>query len=219
MIDNRKTFLIISSVFLFLLISIMAYLFIYLPNRKISSSSELEDRPVLSDDTENNIQNNPTEITDTHLEKEDDISNHPTSQKLLIDKISVNASIVEVGLNESRDIELPASDNDVGWYIYGKKPGDTGTAIIVGHGGTETNGVFSDIDQLVEGDIVSIINDNSSVIQYEVIKTIIYAQGDDTTEVFINNNGEYLNLVCKYDSSSDNIQTVQDRLVVFTKKI
>jgi len=219
MLKNRKRFIIISLLTFLIVSAVLGYFLIYLPNNKKVDKNGNNEQSISQEETENNSQDPDANAVDNHLEKEQVISNNPTAQRIVISKLNLDAAIVEVGLTENRVMESPASDYDVGWYIYGQMPGEIGTAIMAGHGGTGTDGVFAHIDELQVGDIVSIVNGDGSTIQFEVIKSKVYGKDDDATEVFTNNNGAYLNLITCYGTWDSNIQTVQDRLVVFTKKI
>ncbi|WP_433454728.1 hypothetical protein ACQPXS_41815 [Streptomyces sp. CA-142005] len=64
----------------------------------------------------------------------------PTSFR--IPSLGINAPVAGVRLNEERQLETPPVDNPklAGWYEGGPTPGETGTAVAVGHRDTRTGG-------------------------------------------------------------------------------
>jgi LPXTG-site transpeptidase (sortase) family protein len=52
---------------------------------------------------------------------------------LEVPSLSISATVKGVGINGSREMEIPESFNTVGWYRYGPTPGDAGTSVIAGH--------------------------------------------------------------------------------------
>ena len=54
--------------------------------------------------------------------------------RLLIPAISVDALIEPVGVEpDTSQVAIPGNVSDVGWYRFGPRPGDDGSAVIVGH--------------------------------------------------------------------------------------
>lgn len=73
--------------------------------------------------------------------------------RLTVAALGIDAApVTDVGLLPSGGMEVP-DPSLVGWYRYGPRPGDAGTAVLAGHvayGGR--NGLFVHIDQLQPGD-------------------------------------------------------------------
>jgi sortase (surface protein transpeptidase) len=83
-------------------------------------------------------------------------------KQLLIPKIKVDANVAYMGLTKTGDMDVPPDLVNVGWYKYGTKPGDVGSAVIAGHlEGTKDLGVFIGLDKLSQGDEVQIRNDRN----------------------------------------------------------
>src|SRR5207245_102168 len=58
---------------------------------------------------------------------------HSLPTRLIIPKIGVNASILQLGLNSDGTLSTPYSPTAVGWYKGSPTPGETGPSVIVGH--------------------------------------------------------------------------------------
>ncbi len=56
-------------------------------------------------------------------------------QRLIIPSIGVDASVEQVQVTESHDLQVPQLQpfDNVGWYAHGPKPGERGNAAIDGH--------------------------------------------------------------------------------------
>lgn len=47
-----------------------------------------------------------------------------------------------MGLTDDNDIEAPPTNDDAGWYRYGTRPGNEGSAVIAGHFGLRGDAVL-----------------------------------------------------------------------------
>lgn len=83
-----------------------------------------------------------------------------------IDKIGAASSLVPVGLNADKTLEVPPLDQvqQAAYYSGGPMPGDVGPAVIVGHvNGNGRPGVFSRLDELKAGDKVTVTRDGRAL--------------------------------------------------------
>lgn len=78
----------------------------------------------------------------------------PTGMRIQIPKIGVDASIEDLGTHDG-ELETPAQWQDAGWYDMTPKPGEQGTAVLVGHVDSHTGpAVFYRLHELRPGDPV-----------------------------------------------------------------
>ena len=75
--------------------------------------------------------------------------------RLVIDSLGVNAPVVRLGL-DPRDVpQVPNDGAKVAWYDFSARPGTGGNAVLAGHVRWAGDpGVFADLDELQEGDII-----------------------------------------------------------------
>lgn len=144
-----------------------------------------------------------------------------TSDRLVIDKIGVDAKITTVGLTKEGNMDAPASTDDVGWYKNSSKFGNTGASVLAGHydSASGAKGVFYDLNKLKVGDEIVVNKFNGPKITYKVSKTKIYTATDKPSEVFNSSGGAYLNLITCTGSWDKNKDQYDKRLVVFTKLV
>lgn len=140
--------------------------------------------------------------------------------RLQIPKLKVDANISYMGLTKDGDMDVPPDLINVGWYKYGTKPGDIGSAVIAGHlKGMKDLGVFTDLDTLQLGDTINVRNDRNEIVTFVVRKTHTYAQDERPAEIFTNNGSAYLNLITCSGVWSNSQQRYSHRLVVFAEKL
>jgi LPXTG-site transpeptidase (sortase) family protein len=140
--------------------------------------------------------------------------------RLQIPKLNVDANISYMGLTEDGDMDVPPDLINVGWYKYGTKPGDIGSAVIAGHlKGVKDLGVFTDLATLQLGDPIDVRNDRNEIITFVVRKTRTYAQDERPAEIFANNGSAYLNLITCSGVWSNSQQRYSHRLVVFAERV
>lgn len=139
--------------------------------------------------------------------------------RLVIPKINVDTTILQMGLTASGDMEAPVDVDDSGWYKYGPRPGNVGSAVIAAHFGTKKPGVFRQLDVLVKGDTISVTDDRRQTATFIVTGTRRYSNNDAPSEVFTSSSGAHLNLITCNGSWDATKKTYSQRLVVFADKV
>lgn len=93
---------------------------------------------------------------------------------LTVGKLGIyNARILPMGLTNEGALDTPRNIFDVGWYESSGKPGQGGTLIIDGHnGGPHVKGVFKNLPNLAEGDVIQIERGDGVVYHYKVVENV-----------------------------------------------
>ena len=139
--------------------------------------------------------------------------------KLIIPSIGVDARVLPMGLTAAGNMQAPLTNSDTGWYKYGTRPGNDGSAVIDGHLGLSSEAVFGKLDQVGIGDIISVVDDQGATISFKVRRTEAYDRGSDATDIFNSESGSHLNLItCNGDWVAKQA-TYSKRLVVFSDRI
>lgn len=152
------------------------------------------------------------------LDISDQIRRQGLPVQLRIPAINVSAIIQHIGVTPNGDMEVPSNTVDVGWFQFGARPGEIGSAVIAGHfndryGGS---GVFSGLDKLKVGDKLYVDTYTGKSISFTVREIRMYEAGY-ADEVFTRNDGSYLNLIT-CDGTWDSIKkNYTKRLVVFSE--
>jgi len=89
--------------------------------------------------------------------------------RIVVERIRVDAPIVELGLDAGGVPQVPLNGKDVAWYNFSAKPGAGSNAVFAGHvNWAGAVGAFGKIDRLENGDTVRLIADDGREFTYEV---------------------------------------------------
>lgn len=141
--------------------------------------------------------------------------------RLIIPSINVDSTLDYVGVSPSGDVAVPKTPVDAGWFDRGPSPGESGSAIVVGHYGWKdgVSAVFDHLDRLVKGDKVYIEDEKGVTTAFVVREVQKYDLVEDTTKVFGPGDGKsHLNLITCGGVWDKAENSYSYRLVVFTDK-
>lgn len=142
--------------------------------------------------------------------------------RLEIPAINVDASLEYVGLTSSGAIAVPKGPTDAAWFYLGPSPGETGSAVIVGHDGWEKGipAVFDNLYKLKKGDKIYVESDTGMITTFVVSSTRLYNQHADAAAVFNSSDGKaHLNLITCEGIWNPATQSYSNRIVVFADKV
>lgn len=140
---------------------------------------------------------------------------------IYIDKISVQARILPMGVDVSGAMQAPTNIYDTGWYTGSAKPGEAGAMVMDGHASqTGTHyGEFGRLEELNNGDIITIEKGDGTKLNYKVV----HVEDDPLDKVDMNRlmtpyegAAQGLNLItCAGDWTKDG-KTLDHRILVFS---
>lgn len=141
--------------------------------------------------------------------------------RLKIPSIRVNAVIGSVGITANGAMGVPRRPSETSWYMFGPKPGETGSAVIAGHVNWLYGaiGVFENLHKLKPGDKITVQNDRGEITDFVVSSTRAMGQKEDASSVFLSYDGKsHLNLVTCSGVWDKVARVYSKRLVVFADK-
>lgn len=139
-----------------------------------------------------------------------------------IPSIGVDAAVEKVSLASDGSLGVPKKPLDTGWYDFGTRPGDVGSAIIDGHvdwwyGATA---VFAELHRVKAGDKIEVVDDNGAVISFVVREIRTYDASAQAQDVFSSNDGKaHLNIITCDGVWDKSAHQYSQRLVVFADKV
>jgi len=91
-------------------------------------------------------------------------------KRIEINRIEVFARIQSVGINKAGEVSSPVNIYDAAWFNLSNKIGEKpGSSVMVGHVGFRSiSGVFSEIDDLITGDEITVTMGDDRVFTYKV---------------------------------------------------
>ncbi|MBV9847396.1 MAG: class F sortase [Kutzneria sp.] len=97
----------------------------------------------------------------------------PASEPVSVEvpRIGVSSTLIPLGLNADRTIQVPPVETPMqaGWYDKGPTPGEVGPAVILGHvDGDKAAGVFFRLHELVAGDQIQVVRKDGTTAKFAV---------------------------------------------------
>ena len=142
--------------------------------------------------------------------------------RLKIPKIQVDASFEYLGVGSDGAMDAPKIPENAGWFDMGPRPGNEGSAVVVGHYGPWRSGaesVFNDLNTLQSGDLVFVIDDLGEEITFVVRSLQIFDPQADASGVFASDDGNaHLNIITCEGIWNADLQSYSGRLVVFAER-
>lgn len=145
----------------------------------------------------------------------------PPPVGLRIPAIEVDAAVTRVGLNEDQTVEVPSVAAESGWYRLGPPPGQSGSAVILGHVDSRQGpAVFYRLRFLQPGDRVIVDAADGSTSTFRVLRLATYLNDDfPADQVYVSSGSDrLLNLVTcggRYDPETG----YQANVVVYTRMV
>lgn len=142
-----------------------------------------------------------------------------TPKKLIIPKLSIEASIEHVAKDKAGNMDVPKQWDTTAWYKLGAKPGQVGQAVIAGHYDSDTGpAIFVNLDQLLPGDTVYVVDSVGRRLKFVVEKVERYPGNQfPIPTVFGTSTQARLNLITCSGQFNNQSQEYSHRIVVFTR--
>jgi LPXTG-site transpeptidase (sortase) family protein len=141
-----------------------------------------------------------------------------TPSRLRIPSISVDAPVAGVGLLKDGSMAVPDNLWSSAWLSSSARPGQTGKAVIAGHRGIGTPGLFSHLENVRDGDRIHVSDAGGGELVYEVTSVALLDLSVATQiQVFGPTPLQQLVLITCFGEYSNRTRTYDHRLVVFSK--
>jgi sortase (surface protein transpeptidase) len=147
----------------------------------------------------------------------------PDPVRLRIPRISVDAPVGEYGIDlETGQMDVPANVSEVGWYRFGPKPGETGSAVLAAHVDLEGYGpgVFFDLEVLEPGDRIEIVYADDTRRTFEVETRATYLKDGLPLDVIFSREGPpALTLITCGGDFNSSISSYDSNVVVYARPV
>jgi len=118
---------------------------------------------------------------------------------LTIPGLKVEAEVIPVGVDDSRQVVIPEDISQIGWYQFGARPGQgAGSSVLVGHrdGRNYGKGAFYNLATLKPGDRLTVTTAAGDSMEYQVTaRESILKQELPLKELFREDGSEVLTLI------------------------
>jgi sortase (surface protein transpeptidase) len=108
----------------------------------------------------------------------------PVPVRIEIPRIGVASPLDRLGRAADRTVEVPDRWERAGWYADGTRPGDPGSAVILGHVDSRRDGpaVFFRLRDLRRGDEIKVVRADGSTVRFAVDRTEQYPKSRFPTD-------------------------------------
>jgi LPXTG-site transpeptidase (sortase) family protein len=139
--------------------------------------------------------------------------------EISIPKIGATSSLVALGLNADRTIQVPPVEQPMqaGWYDKAPTPGEIGPAVILGHvDGNKKPGIFFRLKEMAVGDEVLVTRQDGSTARFKVTRVEQVSKKDFPTDlVYGNTEGPELRLITCGGVFDHSARSYKDNVIVF----
>jgi len=136
--------------------------------------------------------------------------------RLIVPKLSIDTTIEPVSVTDNNVMEVPDGWDKAGWYTRAVKPGEAGTAVIVGHYDNQFGApaIFYYLNQLEAGDKVYILSGDGKELNFTVIQKSTYPFWSSIDDLLIHDKNKNLILITCGGWWNQEIHNYSERLVV-----
>ena len=121
----------------------------------------------------------------------------PAPVRLEIPRLSIDESLVELGLTDTGQIAAPEDYAAPGWFSGGPRPGERGAAVIAGHvDDPDGPAIFYYLSALQTGDVVRVERADGSSVTFDVTRVTRHPQDEFPVDVFHADDHELRLITC-----------------------
>ena len=137
---------------------------------------------------------------------------------LRIPAIGVDVSLSTLGLNADHTVEVPTDFQQAGWFGLGPSPGQTGSAVILGHVDSYKGpAVFFRIRTLRTGDQVNVSLADGTIAHFRVTSVAMYTKDQfPARQVYAPHGGSALQLVTCGGTFDTHTRSYLSNIVAYT---
>jgi len=148
----------------------------------------------------------------------DPVAPRPAPVALRIPAIGVDVSLSTLGLNADHTVQVPTDFQQAGWFGLGPSPGQTGSAVILGHVDSYTGpAVFFQIRTLRAGDQVNVSLADGAIAHFQVSAVAMYAKDQfPAQQVYAPHGGSALQLVTCGGTFDTHTRSYLSNIVAYT---
>ena len=144
----------------------------------------------------------------------------PPPVRLEIARIGVSTGLQRLGRDQHGAVEVPSGPHrwdTAGWYAPGTRPGDPGSAVILGHvDSTSGPAVFYRLRELRRGDLVEVVRADGSRVRFTVQRVQEYPKARfPTADVYYPTLTPMLRLVTCGGAFNHKVGHYVDNVIVF----
>ena len=134
--------------------------------------------------------------------------------------LNVSAPVQPVGVGAERELIIPSSPMDVGWFQGGSVPGESGVALLTSHVDTreEGRGVFAGLVELEAGDRITVTAADGEIQHWTVVARTQHRKDELPAELFSRTGTAQLALVTCGGPFDRSTRSYRDNVIVWAER-
>lgn len=159
-----------------------------------------------------------TSLTERRSNQRAAVDSQPVG--LVIDSLSIEAPIVPVGVESNGEMEIPGAA-EVGWYRFGSRPGEEGSAVLAAHVDYDGRvGVFFELAGAEVGAFIEIERSDGSTSRFVVTERAQFEKNSlPFDEIFRRDGSPALVLITCGGDFNPSLRSYEDNVVVFATPV
>jgi hypothetical protein len=142
--------------------------------------------------------------------------------RLALPGSGVDAPVDPVGVQDDGQMAIPENVDRVGWYRFGPRPGDAGSAVLAGHvdDAEQGLGVLASLSSLQPGDEVQVTDSDGTATRWRVVsRELITKRALPLTELFGREGPPRLTLITCGGPFLPEFRSYRDNVVVVAEPL
>lgn len=142
-------------------------------------------------------------------------------RRVSVQRLKIDTPLINLGLLENGELEVPAAFDIAGWHSNGTAPGEDGPAVIVGHVDSYKGpAIFYRVRELVPGDKITVDRADGSQVVFEVYgQETVPKDAFPTEKVYGETGSPELRLLTCGGRFNKKTKSYTDNVVVFARQI
>ena len=133
-----------------------------------------------------------------------------------IPALFIDQRLIGLRVKANRQLEVPKSYDDIGWWSTGPVPGDPGAAVIVGHvDGLSGPAVFAGLSSITKGAIIGVRRADGTTVKFAVTEVLTFAKDEFPDELVYRTKGKSALHLVTCSGTYDRATGYRDNVVVF----
>lgn len=136
--------------------------------------------------------------------------------RLIVPKLGIDAEIEPVNVDENNIVGVPDSWDRAGWYLPASKPGEIGTAVIVGHYDDQTGvpAIFYYLNELEKEDKITVLTEDQKGMDFIIEEKTTFPYWSSIDDLIKNDKKRSLILITCSGWWNQALQSYSERLVI-----
>ena len=141
--------------------------------------------------------------------------------RIVIPSLDVESAIIDLGLQQNGEMQVPPDAKDTGWFKASPTPGEIGPSVLAAHVNWKgENGPFFEVHKMKPGDAVNVQREDGTTAEFKVTKVERYDKSAFPTDaVYGDVETAQLRMITCGGAFDAGAQSYRDNIVVYAEMV